>query len=232
MPKNFKPQIALIEDDFNLVFFLQKFLHNNDYKVITFQNTSVLFKRLNKMSFDLFIIDIGLPDINGLSILKKIREFNARVPVIIITEKGNAENEVISFLNGANLYHKKPINYDLLLIQIRNLLKVYEKEQVIELGDLYIDLGNRVVKKDSKLLKLTFSEFQLLTMMVKEQYKIFSREEILTKVLSDKTTDTGAVDTLISRLRKKLGKYKGDSSIETIYKSGFRLSLNYFTNNE
>ncbi len=228
MNKDFLPHVALVEDDLNLIFFMQKFLHNSDFYVTTFKSAETLMNKLNKHSFDLFLLDIGLPNINGLSVLKQIRKFNEKVPVIIITNKGNRDNEIEGFSIGANLFHKKPINFDLLLIQMKNLIKAYAKDQIIELGDLYIDTRRRVIKKDSKFIKLTYSEFNLLILFVKDQCKIFTREDILTKILADKTTDSGAVDTLISRLRKKLGTYKGDSVIETIYKSGFRLSLNYF----
>jgi len=223
------PRILLVEDDANLCFFLQKFLENKGYYIKAFQEGDAALNKAQKDKFDLYLIDIGLPKVNGFTIVNKIREVNNTAPIIIITDKDTIINEIESFNIGANLFHRKPLNYELLLIQIKNLLRDFSFRQVIEIGDLYIDIPRKLVKKEGKDIHLTFNEFNLLLLLVKDQCKVFTRDQILTRVLNGyKDIDNGAVDTLISRLRKKLGTYKGHNVIETIYKSGFRLSLQYF----
>jgi len=224
-----QPRLLLIEDDANLSFFLDKFLKNKGLTVDVIRDGEEALIKAQKRKYDLYLIDIGLPNVNGFIIVNKIREINNIAPIVIITDKDTLKNEVESFNIGANLFHKKPLNYELLIIQIKNLLKDFSYKQILEIGDLYIDIPRKFVKKDNLEIHLTFNEFNLLLMLVKDQCKIFSRDQILTRILNIyKDVDNGAVDTLVSRLRKKLGTYKGQNVIETIYKSGFRLSLIYF----
>lgn len=222
-------KIAVVEDDASLAFFLQKFLENKDFKVSIFRDGENAFNSTEKENFNLFIIDIGLPILNGFSLVRKLKETNQQCPIIIVTEQSNTSNEVQTYEIGANIFHKKPINYELLLTQVKNLLKEHLKSQIIETGDLYIEVEKHLVVKNNELVHLTHNEFKLLLLLAKHQCKIFSRDDILEKVLGDQVS-IGAVDTLVNRLRNKLGDYKGRSVIETIYKSGFRLSLNYFNN--
>ena len=220
--------VLLVEDDQNLIFFLEKFLINKGFSVTCIKNGEEAVRSIKKEKFDLYLIDIGLPVFNGFTVVRRLREYVPEKPVIIITDKISEYNEVESFAVGASLFHKKPINYRLLESQIRSLLRDSAIDESINIGDLYVNVAKKIVKKELKPISLTFNEFNLLVLLLKDPGRIFSREQIQNRVLKDEVDITGgAVDTLISRLRKKMGDYKGRSSIETIYKSGFRLNSEY-----
>ncbi len=220
--------VLLVEDDQNLIFFLEKFLTNKGFSVTCIKNGEEAVRSIKKEKFDLYLIDIGLPVFNGFTVVRRLREYVPEKPVIIITDKISEYNEVESFAVGASLFHKKPINYRLLESQIRSLLRDSAIDESINIGDLYVNVAKKIVKKELKPISLTFNEFNLLVLLLKDPGRIFSREQIQNRVLKDEVDITGgAVDTLISRLRKKMGDYKGRSSIETIYKSGFRLNSEY-----
>lgn len=178
--------------------------------------------------YDLILSDIALPYVDGLTILRKIRNLEIRTPVIMMTSLTGLKNELDSFEFGGDIFHKKPLNYELLLLQINMLLNRHFISKNIKIGDLSIDTSKAVIYKSGVKLDLSFKEFNLLTMLCSAPGDVFTRQEIIS-VLSNRITDIeeGSVDTLVSRLRKKVGKYKGKESIETVVKRGYRLSLEY-----
>lgn len=228
MNNSYNKSVLLVEDDSSLIFFLEKFLINKGFSVTCIKNGEEAVKLIKKEKFDLYLVDIGLPVFNGFTVVRRLREYVPEKPVIIVTDKISEYNEVESFAVGASLFHKKPVNYKLLESQIGSLLRNAEADEVINIGDLVVDVTKKIITKESKHINLTFNEFNLLIIFIKDPGRIFSREQVQNRVLRDEVDVTGgAVDTLVSRLRKKLGDYKGRSSIETIYKSGFRLNSEY-----
>jgi len=222
-------KILLVEDNINLSYFLKKFLENKGYIVTNITRGDEAWSRTQKDKFDLYLIDLGLPVVSGSVIVKKIKEIDRNASIIVVTDSISLDSEVECYKLGVNIFHKKPLNYKLLEVQISSLLKDFDFNQFVEVGDLYINIPRKVVKKEGKELHLTFNEFNLLLMLVKEECKVFSRDQILSRIFNNyRDIDNGAVDTLVSRLRKKLGTYQDTNVIETIYKSGFRLSMKYY----
>ncbi len=223
------PKILIVEDDDNLSYFLRKVLKRNGYNADKVSNGKEGISKLTLYSYDLLIVDIGLPEMNGFELLKELRTFNPNIPAIVITDRISKNNEVESFEVGANIFHKKPIDFEVFLAQVKSLLKNKIRLDTFQIGDLTIDFNLKNVKKNNKLINLTFNEFKLILLLAGTKGRVFSREEILTQILNTKRDSTStAVDTLISRLRKKLGDFKDEPSIETIYKLGYRLNLKYF----
>lgn len=223
------PKILIVEDDDNLAYFLRRFLKRNGYDAEKVSNGKEGISKLTLNNYDLLIVDIGLPQMNGFEVLKELRTFNPNLPAIVITDRISRENEVETFEVGANIFHKKPIIYEVLIAQVKSLIKSKQPSNTIRIGDLTIDLTLKRVYKNSKLINLTFNEFRLVLLLISIKGRVFSREEILNQILNLKRDSTSsAVDTLVSRLRKKLGDYNGEPSIETIYKSGYRFNLKYF----
>jgi len=221
-----RSRILVAEDDKSSNYFVRRFLENKNFDVHSCLDGEEAIRLSRKQDFDWAIIDLFLPKFNGITVLRRIRDKVVDCPVIIMTDTHSEENEVETYRSGANLIHNKPINYNILEAQIDNLIKTKNKESFVEIGDVYLNPKLRMCIKNHKDIYLTFNEFNLAYLLFSNKDKIFSREEILNKVLNDSVT-LGAVDTLISRLRAKLGNYKNKGVIETVVKSGFRVSSEY-----
>ncbi len=221
-----RSSILVAEDDKSSNYFVRRFLENKNYDVHSCMDGEEAIRLTRKQDFDLAIIDLFLPKFNGITVLRRIRDKVVDCPVIIMTDTHSEENEIETYKSGANLIHNKPINYKILEAQINNLIKQKSKENFLEIGDIYLNPKHRMCIKNNKEIYLTYNEFNLAYLLFSNKDKIFSREEVLSKVLDDSVT-LGAVDTLVSRLRSKLGNYKDKGVIETVIKSGFRVSLEY-----
>lgn len=227
--KNIKPKILLVEDDTNLNFILTKSLERAGFSVVAKQSGKAGLSAALSQKIDLFLIDIGLPELNGLDLIKQLRPQKVSVPIIVITNQSKIEKEIESFDLGANLFHRKPINYDLLISQINSLLTPNVSAADIEIKDLVISPSKRIVIRNNKTKSLTKSEFDLLFLIVTSNGRVFSRNDISRRVMrSHLDVEPGSVDTLVSRLRKKLKVSGAPDIIETIHKSGYRLSSSYF----
>ncbi len=224
----FNNSILVIEDDKNLSFFIRKHLESLGYKVHIALSGDDGLKLALTNRYSLFIIDIGLPEVSGFSIVNKLRSNGLKTPIIIITTDITTQTEKESFEKGANLFHKKPIDFDLLNAQIGSLLSLYKMDPIINLGDLHIDTKKRYVSKDGKEIDLSYKEFELLLALVSSQGDILSRTDLINQTFKGvREVEEGSIDTLVSRVRKKLGKYKEENVIETIHGVGFRLNLSY-----
>jgi len=220
--------ILLIEDDKNLSFFIQKNLQAAGQNIeASFSGDEGLKMALTKR-YGLLIVDIGLPGISGFNVVNKLRTKGIKTPIIIITNDIKAERERESFDKGANLFHKKPINFELLASQVKSLLSIHKMDPVIELGDLFIDTKRRYVSKDGKEIKLSYKEFELLLSLVAGEGEVLSRNDLINETFKGiREVEEGSIDTLVSRVRKKLRKYKGQYVVETVHGVGFRLNLAY-----
>jgi two-component system KDP operon response regulator KdpE len=163
------------------------------------------------------LLDLGLPDEDGLSVLKKIREFSD-VPVIILSVR-NSEKDIVSALDsGANDYITKPFNIGELLARIRASLRYYQPEQtnpVFTNGNISIDFTTRTVKNKNEIIKLTTTEFSLLTLFVRNAGKVLTHQYILKEVWGKPFSDeTQYLRVYLAQLRKK---FEVDSSKPKIF---------------
>ncbi len=232
-------KILIIEDDKNLSFIISKFLEKHNYQIFKAYNGSQGLDKLQKIAFDLILIDIGLPELNGFNLIKKLRNKKIQTPIIVITNNIEDYNQIKSFATGANLFHKKTINFELLIVQINQLIKnshIYKKKlnslEKIKIKDLEIIPQKMQIKRQNRHINLTKNEFNLLLLFIESNGKIISRNIITEKVLHNKIVESGAIDTLISRLRKKITKNNEPQIIDTIYKIGYKLNKNYQKNNK
>lgn len=222
-----KSRLLVAEDDRSSNFFVKSYFEKKNFNVESCLDGEEAIKLTRKQDFDLAIVDLFLPKFNGITVLRRIKDRVIDCPVIIMTETHCIENDVETFKSGANLIHTKPINFNLLEAQVNSLLKNKVKENFIEIGDIYLNSNLRLCIKNQKEIYLTYNEFKLAYLLFSNKDKIFTRDEILFKVLSE-SASYGAVDTLVSRLRAKMGEYNKQSVIETVVKSGFRVNQNYW----
>ena len=222
-----KDKILIIEDDASLVFLLTKLLESLHMKV-EYSYTGQLGKKMalsNKYS--LIIIDIGLPDISGFEVVKEIRNVNNK-PIIVITGDNTDEIELESYKLRVDIFHSKPIKFEIFQAQIISILKNQKTFEIIKSKDIYVDIRKRIFKRNKKNILLTKTEFDFLVMLFNSNGEVFSREKIISNVMNYYSTSSfSCVDTLVSRVRNKLGNNIKDSIIKTVNKSGYCLNPSY-----
>lgn len=224
-----KKHILLVEDDDHLAYALTRQLEQLGFEMTTATNGNAGLEAVLNTSYDLLIIDIGLPGVSGLEIVTKMRKHNIKAPAIIITSQLSSESERTSFIKGANLFHGKPIDIELLKAQINSLLQQYQPKAIMEAGDLYLDVAKRAVFKEGQQIKLSYKEFELVRLLIECKGEVLTRDDIIRSTYKGvNDPQDGSIDTLVSRTRKKLGEYKDEPVIETVHGVGFRLNSSYF----
>lgn len=178
--------------------------------------------KIEENRYDLILLDIMLPEINGYELMEYISPFE--IPVIFITAKGDVGDRVKGLKLGADDYLVKPFEIIELLARVESVLRRYHKnEKHIVLEDVVIDTDSRIVKKANQVVPLTLKEFQLLMLFVHNKNIALFRETLYEKVWETEFTgDTRTVDLHVQRLRKKM---EWEDKIVAVYKVGYRLEV-------
>ncbi|MFI3208575.1 MAG: response regulator transcription factor [Eubacteriales bacterium] len=214
-------RILIVEDDLAIADALAINLKHSRYKFQVFYNGLEAAQSLETDSgYDLAILDIMLPGLDGFALFKYMKHYS--IPVIYITAKTDSESEIKGLLDGAEDYVVKPFKIMTLLVRMEKVLARYHKAQDIYLiGELKVDIMNKIVTRHESEIKLTPIEFQVLEILVKHQNRTISRDTLLNEVWGESYFgDTRTVDVRISQLRKKLNL---NDEIKTISKVGYRL---------
>lgn len=216
--------VCLVEDEVDLANLIKTYLEKAGYNVVSFTKGSDAIDYIgNKVH--LWILDIMLgDDINGYDIIKAIREKNEEVPVIFTSARDQDLDKILGLELGSDDYVTKPYSSKELVLRVNKIIKrVYKDEStsLMTYEDYNVDLTKRMVFEDSKEVKLTTLEFDLLILFLKNRDKSFTRDEILDAIWgSDYFGSDRVVDDLVRRLRKKLPKL----NLNSIYRYGYRLS--------
>ena len=221
-----KQQIYIIDDDEKLNQLVGEYLIKFGYKVKSFENPLDGLKFLNQQLPDLIILDVMMPDMDGFEVCKEIRK-SYSVPIIMLTARGEVTDRIVGLELGADDYLPKPFEPRELLARIQTILRRSsrdDKKEQLQIGELLIDFGKRIVKLKNEEIDLTTMEFELLTMFVKNSKRVLTRDNILENLrgLEWESYDR-SVDVLISRLRNKLGDSKKNPRfIKTIWGTGYK----------
>ncbi len=216
--------ICLVEDELNLAKLIISYLEKAGYQVIHFDKGMDAFSYIGSKC-DLWILDIMLgDDITGYDIIKKIRENDNTTPVIFTSARDQDLDKIIGLELGSDDYITKPYSPKELVLRVNNIIKRVYREtdnNIVSYENYYtIDINKRIVLEDTKEIKLTTLEFDLLLLLISSKNKTFSRDEILNLVWGeDYFGSDRVVDDLIRRLRKKMPKL----NVSTIYGYGYRL---------
>ena len=197
--------ILIVDDDDKIRDLLKDFLTDNNFLTSTAVNAEEALEKLNFISFDLIIIDIMMPGMNGYELTKKIRE-STLVPLIHLTAMGETENIIHGLEIGADDYIGKPFEPKELLLRIKNILNKTSKKpnkERIQLDSLILDLKNGKIKGGSKDLSLNDNEIKILSVLSSNPGESFSREHLI-KTLGFAQERT--LDVCVNRLRKKIEK--------------------------
>lgn len=204
---NNSAEILIIDDEVQIRKLLEIALDSNGYKTIFAVNAKEGIALAANHQPDLIILDLGLPDEDGQVVLKRLREWYKK-PVIILTVK-NTEEEIVKALdNGANDYLAKPFRTQELLARIRTALRNLnqnENEPIIEFGEILIDFTSRIVKLKNEILKLTTTEYNLLSILVKNEGRVLTHQYLLKQVWGNSYSDqTQYLRVFVAQLRKKI----------------------------
>lgn len=202
------PRILLIDDDERLAELLREYFQRFDLTLVSATRPSVGLEQLHSGNFDLVILDIMLPEMDGFEVCKAIRK-HSDVPIIMLTARGDVMDRIVGLELGADDYLPKPFEPRELVARIQGVLKRTQQSSRVGVtrvfGDLVIDTRTREVTLDGEQLPLSAMEYELLALLSGEPGVIFSRDDILNRVKGvDADIYSRSVDILVSRLRNKL----------------------------
>ncbi len=199
--------ILIIDDEVQIRRLLEITLSANGYKVIHAANGKDGLIDAATHHPALIILDLGLPDIDGHEVLKKLREWFFK-PVIILSVRSSEENIIMALDNGANDYLTKPFRSGELLARIRAAIRLGENKtnaEILEFNSLSIDMINHVARKNNEILKLTSTEFSLLSLLAKNQGRVLTHQYILKEVWGyGYVEQTQYLRVFVAQLRKKI----------------------------
>jgi two-component system, OmpR family, response regulator len=205
------PRLLLIDDDEQLGAPLATYLRRFQFDLQHATRPSEGLKRLRAGGFDVAILDVMLPEMDGFELCRTIRK-ESNIPIVMLTARGDVMDRVVGLELGADDYLPKPFEPRELLARIQTILRRTAPaanggvRQLRFDGGLAIDLDRRTVQRDNVTIELTSTEFELLVMLAGAPGKVFNRDDILEKLRGQSADDihTRAVDILVSRLRRKL----------------------------
>lgn len=215
-------RILIAEDEPGIAGFLRKGLEAEGFTTLVVEDGRTAAYAARDDDFDLLILDLGLPGIDGHEVLNEIRARGERLPVIILTARKGVGDTVAGLEGGADDYVTKPFRLEELLARIRARLRDRgtPDEPVVEAGGVRLDLRRRVAEVGGKTVELSAREFLLAETLIRHPNQVLSREQLLSRVWGyDFDPGSNVVDVYVGYLRKKLGK----DLIETVRGMGYRL---------
>ncbi|MFL0269924.1 response regulator transcription factor [Candidatus Clostridium radicumherbarum] len=220
-------KILIIEDEIKIARFIELELQYEGYEVSQCHDGREGLNRALEGNFDLIILDIMLPSLNGIEVLRRLRQ-NSEVPVIMLTAKDDIMDKVMGLDTGANDYMTKPFAIEELLARIRTALRKKKTEPInsktMELEKLCINLENYTVTYDNNIIDLTKKEFDLLKYLIENKDIVLTRDKILEAVWDfDYYGDTNVVDVYIRYLRSKIDDKYNKKFIHTIRGVGYMI---------
>lgn len=218
--------ILIVEDEQRLAEVLKKQLEECGYSSDVAYDGYIGKQMVEKQHYNLIILDINLPIINGYDLCKEIRKTDSKTPIIMLTAYGTSDNKIAGFDAGADDYVVKPFELRELVARINVFLRrsqpVSMKSEKLTIADLEMDLDTKAVTRGNKKIELTAKESLLLETFLKNKYKLLSRELIIEKVWGiDFDPNTNIIDVYVNYLRKKIDRDFEPKLIHTKYGFGF-----------
>ncbi len=218
-------RILVVDDETKLLEQLRQSLAADKYDVETAADGEAALDKLFANPYDLILLDIMLPKMDGLSILREIRQAEIKTPVLMLTAKGDIEDRIQGLDLGADDYLAKPFSIAELMARIRALLRrtAEQKITLLEIGNISLNTATREVKMDHQALNLTPKEFSILEFLLYNENRVISRFNLAEHVWGDEFdpfTMSNFIDVHIKNLRRKIGDTDG-TFIRTIRGIGF-----------
>lgn len=224
-----KHRVLVVDDEPDTVELISFNLKNAGYDVVSAADGAEALKKARSTEPELIILDLMLPEVDGLEVCKILRNdpITQRIPILMLTAKAGEVDRIIGLELGAKDYVTKPFSPRELILRVRNLLSQGTTEegkpQIFQVAELYIDVPRHVVTVSRKPVELTATEFRLLAVLTERRGRVQSREQLLQDVWHyDNIIDTRTVDTHMRRLREKLGK--AARFLDTVRGVGYRFT--------
>lgn len=218
--------ILMIEDDKEMAELIGEFLERHNISVTNYENPELGLSALTVKKYDLLILDLSLPNIDGLEVCRLVRE-QSDIPIIISSARSDISDKTACFYMGADDYLPKPYESQELLLRIHSVLRRYNKQPIEEeIQRIFsVDENRHEIKKNDRLIHLTNAEFEIMAYFIKKQGFVISREEILTNVNAiNYESSLKSIDVMIGRLRAKIEENpKQPNYIVSIRGLGYKL---------
>lgn len=217
-------RILIAEDERKIAAFLERGLRNNGFTTLTVSDGEAAFDHARSGEFDLLILDIGLPLVDGFTVLRRLREGSVDIPVVILTARDSVRDRVAGLESGADDYIPKPFAFDELLARVRLRLRAdrVPEATILRVGDIGLDLRTRRAQVGRSVVDLTSREFALAEVFFRHPDQVLSREQLLSAAWGfDFDPESNVVDVYVRYLRQKLGADR----IETVRGTGYRLRV-------
>ena len=221
-------RLLLIEDEAALRIGLARRLEADGYRVDQAADGEDGLFQAREYPVDLAIVDLGLPKLNGLTVVQRLRAEGRTMPILILTARGSWQDKVVGLESGADDYLVKPFEYPELAARVKALLRRSLKaaSDVLALGPLAIDFSAQQARLDGEALDLTAYEYRVLEYLVRERARVVSRQELSDYLYPhDEDRDSNVLEVLIGRLRRKLDPGGTLAPIETLRGRGYRFTL-------
>ena len=219
--------VLIVDDESRMRKLIKDFLEKKEYKILEAvdgEDAIKVFKE-NESKINLILLDVMMPKLDGWSVLRQIRQ-SSNVPIIMLTARGEEQDELFGFELGVDEYISKPFSPKILVARVEALLKrtIKKESNIYEIGGIEIDSAGRTVKVDTKIIELSLREYELLKFLIDNKGVALSRDKILNNVWNyDYYGDSRTIDSHIKKIRHKLGK-KG-KFIQTIRGIGYKFGV-------
>lgn len=221
-------RLLLIEDDAALRLGLTRQLEADGYRVDQAADGEDGLFQAREYPVDLAIVDLGLPKLNGLTVVQRLRADGRTIPILILTARSSWQDKVVGLESGADDYLVKPFEYPELAARIKALLRrsLNATSDVLSLGPITVDFSAQVAKLNGETMDLTAYEYRVLEFLVRERARVVSKQELSDYLYPhDEDRDSNVLEVLIGRLRRKLDPDGSLAPIETLRGRGYRFTL-------
>lgn len=210
-----KKNILIVEDDKSLQNQMKTVLKEQGYKVFCVGYAQDAIDFCIKSVVDLIILDLGLPDKNGMVVIEQVRSFNDDIPIIVCSSRSNIENKVMAFETGANDYMVKPINMYELLVRIKNQFRYLAKEErnLFKNGNLTIDFDAKTIFVNGIEVRFTNFEYKIICLLAQNLEKTLTHDYIISHVWGPNGQDQNGLRVFMAGIRKKISKDDRSSRI-------------------
>lgn len=223
-----QPSILIVEDEQKLSRVLQLELNYENYRTEIAKDGRIALELLEEKEWDLVLLDIMLPELSGLEVLRRVRRVDKRTPIILLTAQDQVHDKVSGLDLGANDYITKPFQIEELLARIRVHLRksrtAFQATNQLTIGDLIVDVNKHEVKRLQTKIELTPREFDLLICLLQHKNNVLTREQLIEHVWGyDYVGETNVVDVYIRYLRQKVDKGFDIPYIQTVRGVGYTI---------
>lgn len=219
-------RLLIAEDEKDLADALCVLFEKNQFSVDTVGDGFSAYEYASSGEYDAIILDVMMPKLNGIDVLKRLREDSVSTPIMMLTAKGQKDDRILGFNSGADDYLPKPFDPDELIARVRALLRrsnAYTPD-ILRFGDISLDTGDGTLKCNNRQVKLSAREYRLMELFMRSPHTVISADRIMERIWGwDSDAETSVVWVHISNLRKKLSSIGSSVSIRANRGLGYAL---------